>query len=83
MNLSLLDKSSFELIVVEYDVCFVFAIYGIAGLIKGLGNQAQLGLREDKLRKKVLILSSSSLLISLVMFKGKSVFNVSTFLSWS
>jgi hypothetical protein len=38
-------------------------------------------LGEDKLRKKVLIYFSSSLFISLAMFKGKSVFKVSTFLS--
>jgi hypothetical protein len=49
--------------------------------IKGLGDQAHLGLSEDKICKKVLIISSSSLLTSLAMFKGNLVFKVNSFLS--
>jgi hypothetical protein len=78
-----LDKSRFKLIMVEYEVCCVFVIYWIVGLVEGLGDQAQLGLSKDKICKKVLILSFSSLLTILAMFKGKSVFKVSTFLSLS
>jgi hypothetical protein len=77
------DESSFRLILVEYEVCFVFVVYWIAEIVEGLEDQVQPRSSEEKHHKKVLILSSFSSLTSLATFKGMSVFKVSTFLSWS
>jgi hypothetical protein len=65
----LLDKSSFKLILVEYEVLFVFVVYGIVELIEGIEDQLQHRSSEDKLQKKVLIFSSTFPLTSLATFK--------------
>jgi hypothetical protein len=55
-----LDKSSFKIIIIEYEVCFVLVVYWTTKLVEGLEDQVQPGSSEEKIHKKILILSSSS-----------------------
>jgi hypothetical protein len=80
MNLSLIDISSFELIMVEFGSCFVFVVIGLQDLLKSLWIKAQIGLGKDKHHKKVHIFPFLYL-IELSRLKRISVTKFSNFMS--
>jgi hypothetical protein len=52
MKLSLIDRYSFELIMLEWEFFFVFVVIGLQDLLKSLGIKAQLGPCKEKHRHK-------------------------------